>query len=535
MQASFRRSAQLFTRWGILLLATVAVGCDTLNPPTPTPTATFTPPPTATATLTLTPTITPTPTQTPTLTLTPTPPPTATATLSPSVTPPPTNTPEPIAAFFYDNSRLLDIPTSIQAGLEQPLVAFLNTNNRETITNLATAQPTTNIVTLYYSSPTTRAGRTAILEFESEVQDQIYIAPNGSSIAYFYDDPLGLSSGLWLVDVRNAITARVSNLRSLIQRGIVSIPVWSPNGQQLALAVATGYDIDIFLFNLTGTAPRNLTDSGAYDWSPAWSPDGRYIAFLSDRATCPTWIPGEPDSCTPGVNPTPTSGQVYVIEVESGEITQITDRAVSEAPRWVNAGQIAFATSSNPDDLLDLARSLWLADVDEIAAGTGEARLIALDGSSDDRVNLADAWSPDGETVFYQEVDNALVLMDTDGRLLARSDELAYPRSGVSAAFSPDGQRIAIGGISGQCPYGRTVIDLQFDFVAQALPPPSMCNPRWSSDGAYVAYTGVVGQAVGANDGRVDLYISDSSGFGTTNLTGDLRGQIQLLGWVGGG
>ncbi|MBC8171065.1 MAG: PD40 domain-containing protein, partial [Anaerolineae bacterium] len=294
-----------------------------------------------------------------------------------------------------------------------------------------------------------------------------------------------------------------------------------------------GYDIDIFLINFDASAPMNTTQQGSYDWLPVWSPDGRYLAFLSDRMTCPSWIPGETSACIAGVNPAPTSGQVYVLEVATGELTRMSDLAVSEPPVWVNAELLAFATRSAPDDLLDQTRSLWLAEVAGVIAARDEARLVALQGSSDDRSNVSEVWSPDGSLVLYQETDNALVLMETDGTLIARSSQWAYPRFGVSASWSPDSQRIAIGGVGGQCPYGRTVVNRAFEALAQALPPPSMCAPVWSPDGAFVVYTGIVPRATGAADGRVDIYISDQSGFGSTNLTGSLRGQIRLLGWVG--
>jgi Tol biopolymer transport system component len=519
-----------FTRLGVMLVVIALVGCNALTPPTPTPTltptATITETPAATSTpiSTDTPTHTLTPSQTPTSTLTPTP------TLTPTLTPPPTNTPEPVARLEYDNSRLLDIPANVRDGLDQPLIAFLNINDRETIRNLATAQPTTNIVTLYYGSPTTREVRIPILQLESEVQDQIYVSPRGNSVAYFFDDPMGLSSGLWLLNVSTGSTARHSNMRSLSQRGLFSAPSWSPDGRQLAAAIATGYDIDIFLFNFN--VATNLTNHPAFDWSPVWSPDGRYMAFLSDRATCPGWTPGTPNGCVNGVNPLPTSGQVYVLEIETGEVTQISDQTVVEAPKWINARQLAFASRNNPDDLLNQSRSLWLANVGGIINGTAEAQLVALDEDDENRTNMSEAWSPDGDTVLFQEADNSLVLMRMNGTLIERSRELSYPRFGLAAAFSPDGERIAIGGVSGQCPYGRTIIDLEFDFVTQLNPPPSMCSPAWSPDGAYVAYTGVVGQATGANDGRIDLYVSSRDGGGATNLTGDLRGQILLLGWV---
>ncbi|HEX2622163.1 MAG TPA: hypothetical protein VHL11_18525 [Phototrophicaceae bacterium] len=511
-----------------------SVGCNITTPATATPTPTLTSTPSLTPSATATATITFTPSMTPTATLTFTPTATATDVLTATPTPTASSTPEEIASFLYDNSRLIDIPTQIRDGLDQPMIAFLNYNDRATA-RPGTSEPPSNIITLYYSYPTTGTTRVSILEIQSNSEDQVYVAPKGNSIVYLYDDPNGRASGLWLLDTSVGITARISTIRSFSQRNLFSPPSWSPDGKTLALALATGYDIDLFLLNFDTFAPVNITQSGAYDWLPVWSPDGKYVAFLSDRATCPSWIPGETGACVAGVNPPPTSGQIYVVEAATGEVTQISDRPVTEAPVWVNTSLLSFAASNNPDDLLDQTRSLWLADVSAVIAGTGEAHVVALKGSSDDRTNVSEVWSPDGSAVLYQESDNALVLMQTDGTLIARSDAWTYPRFGMAATWSPDSQRLAIGGVGGQCPYGRTVVDLTFKAVAQALPPPSMCQPLWSPAGDFIAYTGVVARTAGASDGRVDIYISDQNGFGSTNLTADLKGQIRMLGWVSPG
>jgi Tol biopolymer transport system component len=427
------------------------------------------------------------------------------------------------------NSRSIEIPDSISGGISQPLVAFINFNDRERASS--TLEPANNEVVLYYGSPTSGSARVPVLQLESLTTEDIYIAPEGNAIAYLLQDPRGLDTGLWLTDVSARFTARVSPIRSFIQRGLFSAPSWSPDGTRLAVVLATGYDLDIFLFNLTAAPPINLTNNGSYDWSPVWSPDGRYIAFLSDRQTCPTWIPNEGESCVTGVDPAPTAGHVYVIEVETGTVTQLSEAPISETPTWVNGRLLAFGRGGNPDDLLDPSRHLFLADVI-----TGEVESIRLGNADDDRINISESWSPDGQYVLFQNAggeQNSLILMRRDGTLIAENDELTYPRFGMSASWSPDGQRIAIGGVGGQCPYGRTVIDLTFDFVARTQPPPSMCRPYWSPDGRFIAYTGIVPSAVGAADGRVDILISDNNGFGSTNITSDLRGQIRLLGWVG--
>jgi Tol biopolymer transport system component len=57
-----------------------------------------------------------------------------------------------------------------------------------------------------------------------------------------------------------------------------------------------------------------------------------------------------------------------------------------------------------------------------------------------------------------------------------------------------------------------------------------MCDPTYSPDGAWLAFTGVNPQV----DGRVDVYVANTNGTGAVNLTGGLRGTILLLGWFGG-
>jgi Tol biopolymer transport system component len=517
----------------LVLGAMLVTGCDALTPPTPTPTATASPTITPTSTATLTPSTTPTSTftATATATLEPTLTPSATFTEAPTVTP--TNTPQPVAAILYDNSSLVEnIPANLRDGLDQPMIAFLNYNDRETVTSAATGQPPSNVVRLFYGMPSGTAGRVQVLEIDSESVNDFYLSPTGNSVAYFFTDPIGVSSGLWMMDLETAIMARIALLRSETQYGLFTEPDWSPDGSLLSVAYPTGYDLDIYLFNKEAQPPIPMTVSGAFEWGAVWSPDGRYIAFLSDRATCPSWRPGEPNACVAGIDPTPTAGQLYVIDTQTEEITQISDQLLTEAPTWINTRLLGYAVQGNPDDLLDDSRSLWLADVPQIVTGQGEARLVALPNSGDDRVNIAEEWSPDGQVVFFQNEDGALTLMSTTGQLIQQNTDLTYARFGVASSWSPDSQSLAIGGVGGQCPYGRTVIDRAFDFIAQATSNPTMCNPLYSPDGANIAYTGIVPRSVGASDGRVDIYVSDNRGFSTTNITSDLRGQIELLDWV---
>lgn len=63
----------------------------------------------------------------------------------------------------------------------------------------------------------------------------------------------------------------------------LTTPTWSPDGKQI---VFTGYDngvTDLFIVNVDGTNLRRLTNDKYADLQPTWSPDGKTIAFATDR------------------------------------------------------------------------------------------------------------------------------------------------------------------------------------------------------------------------------------------------------------
>ena len=62
-------------------------------------------------------------------------------------------------------------------------------------------------------------------------------------------------------------------------------PAWSPDGRKIAFqsTKAIGGNKEIYVMNADGSGKRNLTRNPAKDGRPSWSPDGRRIAFVSDR------------------------------------------------------------------------------------------------------------------------------------------------------------------------------------------------------------------------------------------------------------
>jgi len=512
-----------------LAVMLISASCSVATAPTATPEPTAT----ATSTATITPTATAVPpTETPTAT--------STATETPTVTPTPTITPTPYptaqatVGFIFDNWELVTVPKDILTSLSSPMLAFVNQNDKDAVSNGGTPQPATGLETLYYAAPNNPGGRIPVMQLAASTNNQIYISANGRSVAYFKDGrdtTTAQTGGLYMLSLENRISGRILPINSLVQRGFFSDPAWTSDGTRLAMAVATGYDIDIFTIGSDGADLKNVTNNGSYDIWPSWSPDGSKLMFVSDRDTCPSWIPGDANACDTATKTPPTEGSVvgsvYLMDMTSGETRRLTDEKLSEPPHWLNNTTITFATG---DPTLDdpPQRHIWIEDIT-----VGQAQEVKLADGSDGPIRLSEAWAVDGSAVVYQSVSNSsseIIAVRRDGTLIGRTSELNFPRFGMSASWVRDGSRIALGGVSGQCPYGARVLDAAFNFVTRGNPPPGMCNPSYSPDGAWLAFIGVNPRV----DGRVDVLVANPNGTGTANLTGVLKGTINLIGWVGG-
>ncbi len=415
-----------------------------------------------------------------------------------------------------------EVPEPLGQALTEPWVAFVNINDRDGIGDPRTPQPETNVQTLYLVNPRT-GQRVPVLNMPSSTDERVYWAPTGERVAYLLsttDTPE--RNGLYVFDLTIGVSSRILRLNDFNQRGFFNPPRWSPDGTGLALAVANEYDVDIYVMNADGTDLRAVAPSGGYDLWPAWSPDGRYLAFVSDRAECPSWRPG--DGCFEERPNGPAGGHLYVVDLVSGEVRQLSDQPISEPPYWVNAGTIGFVTGNSVagDDF----RLLWLADL-----ATGVVRQVSLQGQTGVSYYLAESWRMDAGRVIFQRAADVtdIVVMDDSGQLVASTDRFNFVRFAMQAAWSPDGTRVAFAGRRGQCPYGLVVMTADLEPISVANPPPTVCDPIFSPDGNWIAYSGINPRI----DGRLDLYIANANGYSAVNHSASLRGQIRVLGWVG--
>jgi len=89
------------------------------------------------------------------------------------------------------------------------------------------------------------------------------------------------SVNLEVTPAENTYARKKRDFNDQAPRPVLGIerPMLSPDGKEIAF-VALG---DLWLLPVTGGKPQNLTNDAAYDLDPTWSPDGRFLAWSSDR------------------------------------------------------------------------------------------------------------------------------------------------------------------------------------------------------------------------------------------------------------
>ena len=111
---------------------------------------------------------------------------------------------------------------------------------------------------------------------------------------------------------------------------------------------------------------RRLTRHAGIDTEPTWSPTGRKIAFISDRAGTP---------------------HVYVMDAEGANVRQLTSGGFHTQPRWSPKGDAIVYTQRQG------THDIWVVDPD----GSNPRRLTSGPGD-----NQGPTWAPNGRHLAFQ-------------------------------------------------------------------------------------------------------------------------------------
>ena len=144
-------------------------------------------------------------------------------------------------------------------------------------------------------------------------------------------------------------------------------PAWSPDGRLIAFSSKRDGPSHLFVMNADGTGTRRLTDTAADDLHPSWSPGGTELVFQR----------GSP-------------GRLFVVRSDGTGARRVgRDPAEQSDPAWSPAGSWIAYSRKIPGTMV---REIWLVRPD----GSGRHELTHLGA-----VSAQPAWSPDGRRIAF--------------------------------------------------------------------------------------------------------------------------------------
>ncbi|MBI2614084.1 MAG: PD40 domain-containing protein [Gemmatimonadetes bacterium] len=278
------------------------------------------------------------------------------------------------------------------------------------------------------------------------------------------------------------------------------IPYFSSDGKQLAYTIG-GWRIADWALNLDAAAvsvddsaratapPRPIVTGYHEDFTPAWSPDGRWLAYHSHRSRLPV----------PGYASAGSTDDIYLRRADAPMDTEIrlTDWGweVGMAD-WSPDGRRLVFDSWDREGPAGVARP-WIVTVDTATGRLVDQRRLALPRGVGG--TLLASWSPAGDEIALVARETrdrqALWVVSVDGRSSRRVAELANTTYG-GLDWTPDGGSLVYAALAdGRLQLfrvartGGAAIQLTRDRA-------DLLHPQVSPDGRWVAATRMVHQKV---------------------------------------
>jgi Tol biopolymer transport system component/DNA-binding winged helix-turn-helix (wHTH) protein len=169
----------------------------------------------------------------------------------------------------------------------------------------------------------------------------------------------------WRIPRRTAVQRTLTRLT--FDAGLQVGATWSPDGRSIAYSSDRSGKFDIWVQQVSGGNAVQITSRPGQNWQPDWSPDGKYIAFRSEQ----------------------DSGGLFVVPAFGGEGLERRITTFGYFPRWSPDGlQILFQTSQSA-----IPSHLYIVGLD------GAAPREILKGLTPKMHVVSAAWHPDGKRI----------------------------------------------------------------------------------------------------------------------------------------